>query len=49
VINVDTFDEKLRRYMSNYLQKVTRINNEMPKVIPNYTANERRSFERPIM
>ena len=37
---VEPFDEKLRRYKSNWLQHATRMNsNRMPKVMLNYGPN----------
>jgi hypothetical protein len=48
-MKVGQFDKKLRRYKSNYLRQVTRINNnEMPKIILNYTTNERSRFGGPL-
>jgi len=43
-------DEKLRRYKSNWLQHVTRINNNkrIPKIILNYRPNRRRRVGRPF-
>jgi hypothetical protein len=41
--------EKLRRYKSNWLQHVTRMNyNRMPKIMLNYRPNGRRRFGRPL-
>jgi hypothetical protein len=42
-------DEKLRRYKSNWLRHVTRMDsNRMPKIMPNYRANGRRRFGRTL-
>jgi hypothetical protein len=39
-LKVETFDEKLRRYKSNWLQHVTRTNNNrMPEIILNCRPN----------
>jgi len=41
-LRVEPVDEKLRRYKSNWLQHVTRMNNRMPKIMLNYRPNGRR-------
>jgi len=44
-------DEKLRRYKSNWLRHVTRMNNNnnrTPKIIVNYRPNGRRRIGRPL-
>jgi hypothetical protein len=40
-MKVESVDKKLRRYKSNWLQHVTRMNNNnrMPKIILNYRPN----------
>jgi len=43
-MKVESVDEKLRRYKSNWLKHVTRMNNNnnnnrMPKIILNYRPN----------
>ena len=44
-LEVATFDEKLRRYKSNYLRQATRINSkEMPKIMLNYRTEGRKSL-----
>jgi hypothetical protein len=48
-LKIEQFDEKLRRYKSNWLWHVTRINNNgMPKIILNYRPCGRRRLGRPI-
>jgi hypothetical protein len=37
-------DEKLRRYKSNWLQHVTRMNNKMSKIMLNYRPNGSRQL-----
>jgi hypothetical protein len=39
-LKVQPVDEKLRRYISNWLQHVTRMNSRMPKIRLNYKSNE---------
>ena len=47
-MNLKPFDEKLRRYKSNWLRHVTRMdNNRMLKVMLNYRPNGRRRFGKP--
>jgi hypothetical protein len=42
-------DKKLRRYKSDWLQHVTRMNNNrMPNIVLNYRPNGRRLLERPL-
>jgi hypothetical protein len=39
-LKVESFDEKLTRYESNWLRHVTRmINNRMSKIMLNYSSN----------
>jgi len=45
---VDSADEKLRRYKSNWLQHVTRKNDRMSKIMLNYTPYGGRRLERPL-
>ena len=46
---VEPVDKKLRRYKSNWLRHVTRINSStMTKVLLNYRPNGRRRLERPL-
>jgi hypothetical protein len=50
-LKVELVDEKLRRYKSNLLRHITRMNNNrMPKVILNYMyrINRRRRSGRPL-
>ena len=47
-MKVESVDEKLRRYTSNWLQHVTRMNNRMPKIMLNYRPNGRRRLGRPL-
>jgi hypothetical protein len=48
-LKVEPFDEDLRRYKSNCLRHVTRMNsNRMPKIMLNYEPNGRRRLERPL-
>jgi hypothetical protein len=45
---VELADEKLRRYKSNWLRNMTRINsNRMSKIMLNYRLNGRRRLGRP--
>jgi len=41
-LKVEPFDEKLRRYKSNWLQQATRKNNKIPKIMLNCRPNEQR-------
>jgi len=46
-LRVETVDENLRRYKSNWLRHLTRLNNKrIPKIIPDYRANGRRRLRR---
>jgi hypothetical protein len=48
-LKVEPADEKLRRYKSNWLQHVTRMNNNrMPKIMLNYGSNGRSRLGRPF-
>ena len=48
-LKVEPVDEKLRRYKSNRLRHVARINKDrMPKVMLNCRPNGRRRFGRPV-
>jgi hypothetical protein len=42
------FEEKIRRYKSNWLRHVTRMNNMTPKIMLNYRSNGLRRFVRPL-
>jgi hypothetical protein len=47
-LKVEPVDEKLRRYKSNWLQQVTRKNNNRaPKIMLNYSPTGRRRLGRP--
>jgi hypothetical protein len=42
-LKAEPVDKKLRRYKSNWLSHVTRMNsNRMPKIMLNYRADRRR-------
>jgi hypothetical protein len=41
-------DQRLRKYKSNWLSHVTRINNKMPKIMLNYIPNGRGRLGRPL-
>jgi hypothetical protein len=41
-------DQKLRRYKSNWLRHVTRMNSGMPNIMLNCRPNGRRRFGRPL-
>jgi hypothetical protein len=47
-LKAETDDMKLRRYKSNFLIGVTRINNKMPKIMLNCRPNERGRLESPL-
>jgi hypothetical protein len=48
-LKVEPVDEKLRRYKSNWLQHVTRMNNNtMTKIMLNYRPNGRKLLGRPL-
>jgi hypothetical protein len=48
-LNVEPIEEKLRRYKSNLLRFVTRMNNKpMPKIKLNCRANGRRRLGSPL-
>jgi hypothetical protein len=48
-LKVEPVDEKLRRYKSNWVWHVTRMNNNrMSKILLNYRSNERRRLRRPL-
>jgi hypothetical protein len=48
-LKVEPVDEKLRRYKSNWLRHVTRMNNNrMAKIMLNYRPNGLRGFGRPL-
>jgi hypothetical protein len=48
-LKVEPVEEKLRRYKSNCLQHVTRMNNNrMPKIMLTYRPNGRRRLGRPL-
>ena len=45
-LKVEPVDENLRRYKSNWLRHVTRMNsNRMPQIMLNYRPNRRRRLE----
>ena len=47
-LTVESVNQKLRRYKSNWLRLVTRMdNNTMPNVMLNYMPTGRRRFGRP--
>jgi len=50
VLKVEPVDEKLRRYKSNWLRRVTRmsIKNRMPKLMLNYRPKGRSRLGRPL-
>jgi hypothetical protein len=45
-LKVDLDEKKLRRYKSDWLRHVTRMNNRVPKIVLNYRPNGRRRIER---
>jgi hypothetical protein len=48
-LKVESADEKLRRYKSNWLRHVTRLNNNRaPKIMLNYRSKGRRKFGIPF-
>jgi hypothetical protein len=48
-VKAEPADKKLRRYKSNWLRHVTRMdNNRMPKIMLNYRPNGQRHLERPL-
>jgi len=48
-LKLETIKEKIRRYKSNLLRGVTRMNNNrMAKIMLNYRPNGRRRFGRPL-
>jgi hypothetical protein len=48
-LKVEAADEKLRRYKSNWLQQLTRMNNNrMTKIMLNYRPNGRRRLGRTL-
>ena len=48
-LKVEPAAEKLRRYKSNWLRRVTRMNNSrMPKIMLFYRPNGRRRLGRPL-
>jgi hypothetical protein len=47
-LKVEPVDEKLRRYKSNWLRNVTRVNNRMPKIMLDYNPHGRRLIGRPL-
>jgi hypothetical protein len=48
-LKMEPVDEKLRRYKSNLLRHVTRMDgNRMPKIMLNYRANGRRRLGRTL-
>jgi len=48
-LKIEPVEEKLRRYKSNRLRHVTRMNNyRMPKIILNYSPNGWRRLRRPL-
>jgi hypothetical protein len=51
-LKVESVDKKLRRYKSNCLRHVTRMNNNnnnrMPKIMLIYRSNGRRQLGRPL-
>jgi hypothetical protein len=48
-LEVEPVDEKLRRYKSNWLQHVTKMNNNgKPKIMLDYRPNGRRRRGRPL-
>jgi len=48
-LKVEPVDDKPRRYKSNGLQHVTRLNkNRMPKITLNFRPNGRRRHGRPV-
>jgi hypothetical protein len=46
-VKVEPADKKLRRYKSNWLRHVTRMNSRIPKIMLNYGPNGRRRLGRP--
>ena len=47
LLKIKPFDEKLRRYISNWLRRVKRMkNNRMPKIMLIYRPNGRRRLGR---
>jgi len=47
-LKVEPVDDDIRRYKSNFLQHVTRMNsNRMPQIMLNYRPNGRRNLGRP--
>jgi len=47
-LKIEPFEEKLKRYKSNWQQHVTRTNNRMPEIILNCRQNGRRRLGRPL-
>jgi hypothetical protein len=48
-LKVESVDEKLRRYKSNWLRYVTKMNKiNMAKIMLNYRPNGRRRLGRPL-
>ena len=48
-LQVEPFDEDLRKYKSNWLRRVTIMNsNRVPKIMPNYGPDGRRGLGRPL-
>jgi hypothetical protein len=47
-LKVEPVDEKHRRYKSNWLQHVTRLNIRMPKVMVNYRSDRQRPLRSPL-
>ena len=44
-LEVEPVDEKLKRYKSNWLRHVTRLNNRMPKIMLNSTGWKTTTWE----
>jgi hypothetical protein len=48
-LKVEAAEEKLRRYKSNWLRHVTRMNsNRMPKIMLSYNRSNKRKLGRPL-
>ena len=48
-LKVETVDEKLRRYKSNWLRHATRTNSKrLPKIMLNYRSNIKKKLGRPL-
>ena len=47
-MKIEPADENLRRYKSNCLRHVTRMDNRMPKIVLKYRPNGRKRLGRPL-